>query len=169
MTGCTKARAETVPDGPPLATPAPPPRVLAPVELLAEAPPPLETPVISPPPQTVKPPVPRRQTPPAAETQKPPDPAPQPAAPAVAEAPAVRTPAPNPAEDRRINEILKNAQSTLASRVDYQKLTSDGKQQYEDAKRFAELAAGAIKDRDYPLAATLADKALTVAQGLLGR
>ena len=38
---CTRARAETTPEGPPLATPAPPPRMLAPVEGgVAGAPPP---------------------------------------------------------------------------------------------------------------------------------
>ena len=166
---CTKARAETVPDGPPLATPVPPPRVLAPVEeVLAEAPPPPEVPPETRQPAPVSPrPAPRR--PPAAATEpkaaETPPPV-QPTAPVV-EAP-VRTPPTNPVEEKKITDLLARAQRDLG-RVDYQKLTSDGKQQYDEAKRFSELAEGMLKERDYALAATLADKAATVAAGLLGR
>src|SRR5437879_6541804 len=41
--GCVRARAKTLPTGPPLDVPPPPPRVLQPVETQAEAPPPPET------------------------------------------------------------------------------------------------------------------------------
>jgi len=166
---CAKARAETVPDGPPLATPAPPPRVLAPVEeVLAEAPAPPEVPPETPPPAPASPrPTPRR--PPVATVEpKPPEtvaPAPQPAPPAEA---IIRTPAANPAEEKKIGELLSRAERDL-NRVDYRNLTSDGKQQYNDSKRFSELAIEAVKARDYALASTLADKAATVASGLLGR
>jgi len=164
--GCTKARAETVPDGPPLAMPAPPPREIMPVEVLAEAPPPPETPVTATPTPTAKAPVTRRPAAPAAEAQKPPDTQPAPA-PAAVEAP-VRTPAVNPAEEKRIVEILQRASRDLGT-VDYRNLQGDGKAQYEESKRFSELADGAIKERNYPLAATLADKAATIAGQLLNR
>jgi hypothetical protein len=166
--GCSKARAETVPDGPPLATPAPPPRVLAPVEVLVEAAPVPDVPP-APAPTVAKPPAPRRPaTPPAADTQKPAEAPAQPPQTAAAE-PQVRQPASNPAEEKRITEVIQRAFSTLSSRVDWKSLTPDGKQQYDDAKRFAELATEAIKNRDYTLGDTLADKALTVAEGLLRR
>ena len=164
---CAKARAETVPDGPPLATPAPPPRVLAPVEeVLAEAPLPAELPVELPTaPTTDRRPAPRR--PAAADTQKPPEPQPPVAPPVVAEAP-VRQPAADPAEEQKIRDILLRASRDL-NNVDYRRLQGDGKAQYEQSKRFSELAEAAIKDRNYPLAATHADKAATIAEQLRGQ
>src|SRR4030095_9779248 len=76
--GCAKARAETVPDGPPLATPQPPSRVLAPIEEeplvsspVAEAP-------VAPAPRVPPTAQPARRTPPP-EPEKP-TPAPAPAA-----------------------------------------------------------------------------------------
>jgi hypothetical protein len=165
--GCTRARAETVPDGPPLATPAPPPRVLAPVEeVLAEAPPEREIPEAPPPaPPAAQPPAPRR--PPVADTQKPAEPEPEPPPPAVAEAPA-RQPAANPAEEKKIFEVLQRFNRDIG-RVNYQNLKGDGKAQYDLGKRFAQLAEQEIKNRNYPLAATHADKAATIAAELLGQ
>jgi hypothetical protein len=164
---CAKARAETVPDGPPLATPAPPPRVLAPVEeVLAEAPVPAELPVELPTaPTSDRRPAPRR--PAAADTQKPPEPQPPIAPPVVAEAP-VRQPAADPVEEQKIRDILLRASRDL-NNVDYRRLQGDGKAQYEQSKRFSELAEAAIKDRNYPLAATHADKAATIAEQLRGQ
>ncbi len=162
--GCAKARAETVPDGPPLATPAPPPRVLVPVEeVLAEAPPPPELPAEVEPEPAAAPPPPRR---PAADTtQKPPDP-PSPAVAAPAVETPVRTPSPNPVEEKKIADVLARASQDL-SKVNYQGLNGDGRAQYDDSKRFAELATGAVKDRNYTMASTLADKAATIAAQLL--
>ncbi len=166
--GCVKARAETVPDGPPLATPAPPPRVLAPVEeVLAEAPPPPELPAETPP-EPVASPRPARRPPgtTADTTQKPPEPPPVAApAPVVVEAP-VRTPSSNPVEEKKISDILARASQDL-NKVNYQGLNGDGRAQYDDSKRFAELATGAVKERNYTMAATLADKAATIAAQLL--
>ena len=163
---CTRARAETVPDGPPLATPAPPPRVLAPVEeVVAEAPAPPQIPVELPPePPEERRPAPRR--PPVAEAEKPPEPQPAPAAPVVADAPAVRQPAANPAEEQKIREILLRASRDLGN-VDYRKLQGEGKAQYDQSKRFSELAEEAVKVRNYTLAATHAEKAATIAAELL--
>src|SRR5688572_18374216 len=77
-TGCAKARAQTVPDGPPLAVPPPPDRVIAPPEepVLAavpptEAPNPVTPPVPSGRPQPVKP-TPTPSTPPAVAVTPPP-------------------------------------------------------------------------------------------------
>src|SRR5687768_3683701 len=148
--GCAKARAETVPDGPPLATPAPPPRVLAPVEdVLATVPPIFETPTAptASPPATQKPTTARRPSP-APDTQKPPEPPPAQPPPAVAETP-VRQPAPNPAEEKKITDALARATRDLGN-VNYQNLTVDGKAQYDEAKNFQKLAEAEIKVRNYP-------------------
>lgn len=161
---CTRARAETVPDGPPLATPAPPPRVLAPVEeILVEAAPLPDPPVEAPREASPTRPAPRR--PPVADTAKPAEPPVAPATPAPAET-AVRTPAANPAEERKISDLIARARGDLG-KVHYQGLTENGKAQYDESKGFADLAAGAVKERNYPLAATLADKAATIAAELL--
>ena len=162
---CARARAETVPDGPPLATPAPPPRVLAPVEeVLVEATP-LPDPPVEPPRETstTNRPAPRR--PAVADTQKPTEPPAPVAAPVAAET-AVRTPAPNPAEEKKISDVIARATRDLGN-VDYRGLSENGKAQYDESKRFAELAASAVKERNYPQAATLADKAATIADQLL--
>jgi outer membrane biosynthesis protein TonB len=163
--GCAKARAETVPDGPALATPAPPPRVLAPVEeILAEAPPPPETPpeTIPAPAAESRPPQQRRPVP--DDTQKPPEPAP--AAPSPVVETPVRQPPANPAEEKKINDVIARATRDLGN-VHYQGLNDNGRAQYEESKRFAELATGEVKNRNYVLAATLADKAATIASQLL--
>ncbi len=163
---CTRARAETTPEGPPLATPAPPPRMLAPVEaVVAEAPPPPEEPIEAPPeaPAERQPPQ-RRPQPP--DTAKAPEPAPAAAPPVVAEAPVVRQPTANPAEEKKILEILQRFNRDI-NRVDYKNLQPTGKEQYNQAKRFEELARQEIVNRNYPLAATHADKAATIATELL--
>ena len=81
-TGCAKARAATVPDGPPLAMPMPPPRVFAPVE---EVEPLAAGPVVPETPTAEAPSVPQRRPPRRAaappEDEKP-EPAPQPPQPA---------------------------------------------------------------------------------------
>ena len=57
MSGCAKARAETSPDGPPLAMPAPPPRVISPAEEpLAAAPVEMTEPAPTPPNPSRRPP-----------------------------------------------------------------------------------------------------------------
>lgn len=165
--GCAKARAETVPDGPPLATPQPPSRVFAPLEEeplvsspVAEAP-------VAPPARVPPATQPARRTPPP-EPEKP-TPAPAPAA--SAEAPrvlsAVSAP-PDPEAEKRINELLRNAKGDL-SRVDYRGLTRGGREQYDSAKGFTEEAEKALKERNFVYAQTAADKAAKLAAELLGR
>ena len=165
--GCAKARAETVPDGPPLATPQPPSRVFAPIEEeplvsspVAEAP-------VAPPPRVPATTQPRPRTPPP-EPEKP-TPAPAPAA--SVEAPrvlsAVSAPL-DPEAEKRINELLRNAKGDL-SRVDYRGLTRGGREQYDSAKGFTEEAEKALKERNFIYAQTAADKAAKLAAELLGR
>jgi hypothetical protein len=171
--GCAKARAQTVPDGPPLAIPAPPSRVFAPIEdeePLASAPAapetqePAKAPALT---STAKPPRPRPQ-----ETER----VEQPPAPAPAPAPSPETPrelraasAPADAEaERKIGEVMKRASQTLGN-VYYQGLTPARQEQYDQAKAFLREAEQAIKERNFVYAQTLADKAAKLASELSGR
>lgn len=169
--GCaSKAGAATVPDGPPLAMPAPPPRVITPVEIVAEVPPPTtpDPAPAAPRPTTAKPPAPRPD-PPAVAAQPPAQPAttPTPPVPEPREVRAVPTAA-AAAEERKVRDVMARATRDL-NRVDYQKLSVEGKSQYDQSKRFSEQADQAIKDRNYVYAMTLADKAATLAAELAGR
>jgi hypothetical protein len=165
--GCAKARAETVPDGPPLATPQPPSRVFAPIE----EEPLVSSPVAEAPAATAPrvPPVtqPTRRTP-APEPEKPaPTPAPTPSVEAPRVLSAASTPADREAEGR-ITEMLRTALRDL-SRVDYRGLTRGGREQYDQAKGFTEEADKALKERNFIYAQTAADKAARIAAELLGR
>jgi hypothetical protein len=172
VSGCAKAKAATVPDGPPLAVPAPPSRVLAPVEEVPVAeiepePEPAATPAPANPGR--RPTTPRR-TPPTATTPtdepKPETPA---GPPAVTEAPTTPRPAPTQADaaaERKVRDLI-NRQKADIGRVDYQKLTANGKLQYETSKRLNEQAEQELKERNYAYATTLADKAAQIAEQLL--
>ena len=168
---CAKAQAKNVPDGPPLAMPMPPERVLAPVELpvaVAVAAPaveaPSDPPAVTPPPRTPPRPPQRRE-----EPERPPE-----AAPAAAEGPAEprdlrpTSPALDAAAEREVRDTLARAARDLA-RVDYARLTADARSQYDQSKRFTQQAEEALRDRNFVFAATLADKAATLAAGLTGR
>jgi hypothetical protein len=130
--GCaTKAKAATtVPDGPPLAVPEPPPRVILLVEDIPAPPPPAP----AEPPREVR---------------------------SVSSAAAA-------AEERKVRDVMARAGRDLM-RVDYQKLSGEGKLQYDQSKRFAVEAEQAIKEKNYVYAMTLADKAATLAGELAGR
>ena len=167
--GCAKARAETVPDGPPLAMPVPPPRVFVP---LGEEEPLQAGPVVPEPPTTEAPQLPQRRpprrtaTPPEPEK---PEPTPQPTPPAPEpqrELRAASTPADAEA-DRKIRALLTMASRNLGN-VDYQKLSVAGREQYDNAKSFGEQAGEALTQRNYVFAETLADKAAKLASELLG-
>ena len=171
---CAKAQARTAPDGPPLDMPEPPARVIAPVdEPIASAPPELTEPAPAPTSTTRRPP--RRTNS---------EPAPKPEAPVVA-APAEPTTPPvvpsevRPAEpqptlrapgsaEKPIRDRITVAQSSL-SRVDYAKLSNDGRSQYDQSKRFIQQAEQALKEQNFAFAQTLADKAATLAVELAGR
>jgi hypothetical protein len=167
--GCAKARAATVPDGPPLAMPLPPPRVFAPVgeeEPLAAEPavpesPPAEAPQVQ---QRRTP----RRPPNPPEPEKA-EPVPQPAAAPEPqrELRAASTPADAEA-DKKIRALLLVASRNLGN-VDYQRLSVEGKEQYDQAKSFGEQAGEALMQRNYIFAETLADKAAKLAAELLGR
>lgn len=167
--GCAKARAATVPDGPPLAMPLPPPRVFAPVgqeEPLAAGPAVPETPTAEAPSLPPRRPPRRAAAPP--ETEKP-EPTPQPAQPAP-EPPRELRAASTPADaeaDKKIRALLMTASRNLGN-VDYQKLSVAGREQYDQAKSFGEQAGEALTQRNYVFAETLADKAAKLATELLG-
>jgi len=160
--GCAKAKAAAVPDGPPLSVPQPPDRVLAPVE--APAPVAVAAPAPEPPPPAAPAPrTPPRPAPREAEQR------PQPAPPQ-AEAPRDLRPAAanTAARERAVRDVLVRANRDL-SRIDYGKLSTDGRAQYEQSKRFSQQAEQALKERNIVFAVTLADKAATLAAELLGR
>ena len=73
-----------------------------------------------------------------------------------------------PATERGVRDMLTRANRDLG-RIDYGKLTMDGRAQYEQARRFGQQAEQALKERNLVFAATLADKAATLAAELLKR
>ena len=170
LSGCAKARAaETIPEGPPLQVPAPPERVLAPVEEPAVAAEPVpETPAAAAPVRPARPTTEPRPAPPAAATPPPP------ATPPVAAAPPVpprdlKAPSPaNVATERSVRDLLARAARDI-SQVDYSRLSAEGRTQYEQSKRFSIQAEEALRERNLIFASTLADKASTLAAELLGR
>jgi hypothetical protein len=168
--GCAKADAAAlVPDGPPLAMPAPPPRVITPVEEVAVVPPPA-TPepaaaVLRTPPTPPARPETKTEAPPAVAAQPaPPTPA------AVSEPREVRA-IPSgvaAAEEKKVRDLMDGAARDL-NRVDYQRLSVEGKLQYDQSKRFSEQAEQALKEKNFDYAMTLADKAAKLAAELAGR
>ncbi len=172
--GCAKAQARTA-EGAPLEMPTPPPRVLAPVE---------EPPVATVEPVEPAPSPPRASPRPVSRGNGRTEPAQKPEA--AAEPPTVQvpvppaevTPPPEPARLLRapggaaseagIRQRLTVAQRNLR-RVDYGKLSADGRAVYDQSKRFAEQAEQALKDQNLVFAATLADKAATLSSDLQGR
>jgi outer membrane biosynthesis protein TonB len=169
--GCaSKAKAESLADGPPLAVPIPPVHEIA-IEQIAEAPqaepqpepPPAAT--VTQPPRVTRPPArqePRETPAPAAAQPPPPPPA------ATAEAPAVRAaPSSTAGDEKKIRELLTQATNDLNTRVDYKRLSNDGKAQYDQSKRFSDEAYQAIKERNLVLALTLAEKAAILAAALV--
>jgi len=162
--GCAKAQAKSVPDGPPLQMPAPPARVLAPVEepVNAEAPPPeapapaAAAPARTPPPRTT-PPARRPEPAPAAET-----------APATPATPPRELRATSPGTEQTVRDTIARVNGDL-NRVDYRRLNADARSQYDQSKRFMQQAEQALKDRNVVFAATLADKAEALASQLLAR
>ena len=175
LSGCAKARAASIPEGPPLQVPAPPERVLAPVEepAVAAAPPP-ESPAPVTPPRPTRPTAEARPTPPAPA----PTPAPATTPAAAAAAPPATTPtrdlrapstanAPTPTE-RSVRDLLARAAKDI-NQVDYSRLSAEGRTQYEQSKRFSIQAEDALRERNLIFASTLADKAATLAAELLGR
>jgi outer membrane biosynthesis protein TonB len=176
--GCARAQARSQPVLPPLTVPEPPPRSIAPPEPEPEEP--AEPAVAASSPATSRPVRRPPSRPPAAkpETQKEeaakPDTVvgrPDEAADLRVEGgPALSTPqTANQAEvERKVRDLLDRAGRTLNG-VNYRALNADARSQYDTAKRFIQQAETAIKDRNFVFATYLADKADTLARGLLGR
>jgi len=102
-------------------------------------------------------------------------PKPQPAAPAAAQAPPPpptdtrelqTTAATSVATERNVRDLLARAARDLG-RVNYNRLSADGRAQYDQSKRFSAQAQDALRERNFVFAATLADKAATLAAELL--
>jgi len=171
--GCFGLRARAVTAPTPLDMPVPPPRVVDVRE--PDVPPPIPLPE-----------EPVRNTP----IRPPSRPATEPARPAPPSAPETPVEAAKPEEltprtptttlqttptqreeevERRIWGLLSQAKADL-NRINYQALTSDGRTQYEQAKRFISQAEDALqRARNFVYANNLADKAATIAAQLLGR
>ena len=169
--GCGKKRVQTVADGPALTMPLPPSRVFAPIEdeepLASSAVPdasPARPPAVNP---TAKPPA--RPRPAEAERteQAPPAPAVAPTPEPPRELRTASAPA-DPESERKILDLLKRASSTLGN-VYYQGLSAARREQYEQIKGLMIEAEKAMKERNFPLAETLADKAVKLATDLVGR
>ena len=171
--GCFGLRARAVTAPTPLDMPEPPPRVVEVREPETPAPIPLpEEPVRNTPTR----PGPNR---PATEPARPAQPPAAPETPVDAAKPEELTPRPpttlqtTPTQreeevERRIQGQLGQARADL-NRINYQALTSDGRTQYEQAKRFVSQAEDALRAKNLVFANNLADKAATLAAQLLGR
>ena len=169
---CAKAQAKSNPAGAPLDVPAPPARVLAPVEepAAAAAAVPADA---APAPVAAAPRAPVR-----APVRRPDQERPEPAAPAAttgqpAPAPEPRdlrpaSPAADAAAERQARDALARAARDLG-RVDYGRLNAGARAQYDQSKRFMEQAQQAVKDRNFVFGATLADKAAALAAELVTR
>lgn len=174
--GCAKLRAATRPEMPVLDAPAPPPRVIAPVQ--AEAMPPPEAATDE---QTLPASQPQRPDPVRTDPVKP---APvkaesaKPAAPARSDlereaakpeeprpSRSLQTPDSGSVSERAIRDQLAHASAEL-QRVDYRTLSPNLKEQYDVAKRFIQQSEEALKAGNLVYASTLAGKAAEIAEVL---
>jgi hypothetical protein len=168
--GCfgLRGRAVTVPTV--LDMPEPPPRVVEVHE--PDVPPPIPLPEEparstptrpSPTPRASEPARPAQTPPPETPADKPEELTPRPAT------TLQTTPAQREEEvERQIRTLLSQAMNNL-NRINYQNLSSDGRTQYDLAKRFVSQAEEALKARNLVFATNLADKAATLALQLAGR
>jgi hypothetical protein len=166
MTGaCGSARAASVPNGPPLQVPEPPPRVLAPVEETIVATP---APVEAPTPAAAAPAAPRPAAPRPSEPRPPAAAAAPPPVPAPTETRDLRAApsAANAATERTVRDLLARAARDLG-RTDYRRLSAEGRETYDQSRRFSQQAQQALKERNVAFAMTLADKASTLAAELV--
>jgi hypothetical protein len=170
-TGCARARAKTLPPLTPLEMPAPPPRIVLPMQ--AEVEPQEPSPVTEEPRRAQPAPARPRPAAPAAatNTEPPPPPVPtttQPSTPPVPGTVLQTTPASEEGEvARAIRATMTRAMSEL-NRIDYRVLNNDARSQYDTAKRFVQQAEDAIRMKNLPFAKNLADKAAALAAQLGG-
>jgi type IV secretory pathway VirB10-like protein len=163
VSGCAKMQARTVPEGPALQVPSPPAREI--VAALDPPPLPVEEPVVPPAPSVAPPVVPPRPAPAPPRAARPAPPAESPA-PRI-EPRTLRAPG-DVAREGAVRERLTGAAGDLG-RADYGRLGAAARGQYDQARRFLRQAEQAIKDQNLAFAATLADKAATLAADLAGR
>jgi outer membrane biosynthesis protein TonB len=175
--GCARAHAKMPSDAPPLDMPAPPPRDVEPNETEAPAPVPLVTEPARNAPARPRPAPPREQPrpdPPKVEPPKPEPPPSEPPKPASEEStrpPTTLQTTPTGEEgdlERGIFATIARANADL-SHVDYRTLTTEGRAQYDQAKRFIRQAEDAVRARNLVFAKTLAEKAGALAAQLAGR
>jgi outer membrane biosynthesis protein TonB len=170
---CSRLKAKSAPEGPPLDVPAPPPRDVE----ATEVEPPQPIPLIAEPARNA-PPRPRPTTPPPPREAPKPEP-PKPEAPPEQPKPAEEAPRPAPTLqtmpageqgdlERGIRVTLSRAASDL-SRVDYRTLNADARTQYDYAKAFIRQAEENIKAKHLEYAKTVAEKAAAIAAQLTSR
>lgn len=160
-----KAQVRTEAPMPELDPPPPPPRVIAAYE-------PEPEPIVATPPVEAAAPVRPAARPPRPEQK------PEPAVTTPEPAESVARPAPGPSltltptpgsETQTVNairDLLGRATRDL-SRVNVATLNTDGRAQYETARRFIQQAEEALKARNVVFAGKLADKAVTMAAVLV--
>ena len=165
--GCAKAKAQVEPEMPVLEPPPPPPRVVAVYEAEPEP-----VPAVEPEPvETTQAPRPRPNRPAGTrqEGSTRPEPAPPPASRPSTPPPSLTLKPSAGAESKTeasIRDLLVRAGRDLG-RANYGALDSDGRAQYDTAKRFLQQAEEALKTRNYVFAGKLADKAATLASVLV--
>jgi outer membrane biosynthesis protein TonB len=173
LAGCTHTQARTVPEMP-LEMPAPPPRSVEPVDVETPQPVPLpEEPVHRAPPRRQPPP--RPPEPKADVKPEPPKPDTPPVeAPKPVEEPAKpptlqMTPAAHEAElERSIRTTLVRANTDL-KRVDFGRLNTEARTQYDFANRYIQQAEDALSKKNLVFAEAFAKKAADIAVQLAGK
>jgi hypothetical protein len=174
---CASAQAKSPAERPNLEVPAPPPRV---IEAMPSEPP-LPEPVGELPAASATP-RPRTTPPPASREAPKPDPKPEaapvdqapvavvsPPAPATV-MPQLRKPgAPDGAEaSRQVRDVIDRAKKTLGT-IDYQRLSTERRDQYDSANLLITQSEDAIKTLKFDIARNLADKADRIAKELQTR
>jgi hypothetical protein len=175
LTGCATAKAATAIAGPPLAVPEPPPRVLVPAEAepLASTTIAPETPLASQPSVQPTPPQTRRTSAVRSDT----DTRVEAAAPAAtaavtpgtgADTPRELRPVPSgadPALEGRVQGLLTRTANQLRC-VDYDRLSNVNKNNHKESTRHSDTAQKALKERNFLVAQSAAEKALQYAESL---
>lgn len=153
-----KAQARTEVELPPLDPPPPPPRVIA--VYAPEPEPEPAPPVVAQAPAAPRP----AERPARPETAKPEPPKPESVAPVAPRPSLTLTPTPGTEAqtEAAIRTLLAKASRDLA-RVNPASLGTDGRAQFDTAKRFLQQAEEALKVKNLVYAGTLADKASTLA------
>ena len=161
VSGCARLHAKAAAEPPALNVPAPPARAIDPLEAKAPAPP-------APAPPTEEParPAGRPAAPPAVPAVAA---RPAPVDPPKAGEPLQTTPASEEGEvERAIRATLTRATNDL-SRIDYRRLNTNARTQYDTAKRFIQQADAAVQIKNLVFAKNLADKAAALAAQLAGK